>query len=269
MIQPGKQAPLPVHEHSEKVVSSENITKVYGNQTVLDVPESVVIRPGFTAIVGESGSGKSTYLNILAGFVTPTTGEVTHYRHDTPTFHAAAEEAGNFGERLKHKIFRTILPETPEERRVADYRAAQMGYIAQQPAMHPYLTMGQYTYLTHQCKGNQIDPSYAATVAEHLGITALLGKKPSDLSGGEEQRGAILAALVHKPNLVFADEPTSALDPENSAKVMGLFQQICVSGASVVMVTHNPTLAEKYADTILTMERGHLNPSPSFRTHAA
>lgn len=241
------------------IVASQDLTKKYGDQVVLDVPGRVEITEGFTAIVGESGSGKSTYLNVLAGFVSPTTGYAEHYADDSPVYRVETDRTIGRGVRLARAIAKNVLTQTRTERSASAYRSGSVGYIAQQPAMHPYLTMREYIDLTHTCRGNRLNPDRYAQLAETLGITALLDKKPSELSGGEEQRGAIVSALVHRPRLIFADEPTSALDPENSQKTVKLFRDICDNdGTSVIMVTHNPELVKAYADNVIEMSNGKI-----------
>ncbi len=240
------------------VIVSQELKKCYGDQIVLDAPDTIEISQGLTAIVGESGSGKSTYLNMLAGFVTPTEGSVIHYHEGEPMFTVTGEQSLGRVAHIGSWITRKILVQTPEEKRSAAYRSNHVGYIAQQPALHPNLTMENYIRLTHEIRGNNLKPERFNELARRLGVVSLLGKKPSEISGGEEQRGAIMSALVHEPRLVFADEPTSALDTENSKNTIQVFREFCDKGGSVIMVTHNLNLVQGYADHTITTANGKI-----------
>ncbi len=246
---------LPVG-YEDCTVLADNLRMAYGGQTVLDVPNYLCIGKGITTLTGDSGSGKSTLLNILAGFIKPTEGNVAHYEDGELSYRPDWACSGS-RYALRRMIGR-ILPQFPIDAKTAAHRSKNMGYISQQPALHPHLTMQQYIGLTHAARGNELDPRYVNRLTHQLGITALLSKKPSQLSGGEEQRGAIVAALAHRPKLVFADEPTSALDPESSVRTMELFRAIAdESQASFVIVSHDPRI-EGYADLTIRLRQGTL-----------
>lgn len=245
------------------VVSSHEISMQYGDQTVLSVPGDFYIPRGLTVITGPSGSGKSTYLNVLAGFTEPTTGTVTHYSGDgTPVFKLDPDRS------RKGKIFRTVLDrifvETPEQRRTARYRSRGAGYIGQEAKLHPGLTMGEHIRLVQEARGNRIDPTYLTRLTEYLGIDELLGKRPSELSGGEEQRGAIVCALTHRPHIIFADEPTSALDRKSGEKTLQLFRDTVNSGTSIIMVSH-AEVAVDHADNLVKIDQGEIVEARTLR----
>ncbi len=239
-------------EQDGTVLMGRDLSMVYGDQTVLDVPGDIQIGGGITALVGASGSGKSTLLNILAGFVAPTRGEVAHYgTRGEQTFYSTQPTRV---ERILGKVFVQL----PRDKRTSKHRSTSLGYISQQPALHPELSLADYVVLTHGARGNKIDHRYTSGLIKHLAIASLLDKAPRQLSGGEEQRGAIVAALAHKPKIVFADEPASALDSASSIKAMELFRDTANSrGTSFIIVSHDPAVTE-YADRVVTLENGRI-----------
>lgn len=238
-------------------VTSRDLTKYYGDEKVLDFEgEEVVLDSGLTVIKGSSGSGKSTWLNTMAGFITPDTGSVEHRVHSEIVYTHGAEPSRV--KRAMSKVAQRIVSQTPAEKRESRYRSLYTGYISQLPALHPELNLQDYTRLSHEIRGTSIDNELYDNIVGQLGLAKLLGKKPRQLSGGEAQRGAILTALVHKPEFIFADEPTSALDAKNKVTTMELMRGMVDDyGSKVLMVSHDPE-AEDFADEIITLESGRI-----------
>jgi putative ABC transport system ATP-binding protein len=147
------------------------------------------------------------------------------------------------------------------ERRRAQHLSA-LGYIAQRPRLDPNLTGAEYIVLPQRVRGHEPNGEWLDYLADRLEIAPHLGKYASELSGGQAQRVAIMAALAHEPPLVYADEPTSALDVELGAKTFELFHDISeVNGISVLCVTHNPDISA-FADRIIYMRDGVVTDMP-------
>lgn len=221
-----------------EVVSSD-VTMKYGDETVLDVREEFRVSEGLTLLQGPSGSGKSTFLNIMSGFVKPTTGEIRHRSLEGGDDLYVNRSSSSLRSRVVAGMASRLLVESWAERRESAYRSKYTGYISQQPALHPNLTMEDYISILHKSRGSDIDSTYLDSIIAKLGIGRLLKKRPRELSGGEEQRGAIVAAIAHKPSLIFADEPTSALDSENKDHTIEILHVLSNTGSNVIVVSHD------------------------------
>lgn len=186
----------------------------------------------FITIMGQSGSGKSTLLSVLGGMNHPTSGEVVM---------AGAE-----------------LYQLPNEA-LADFRAANLGFVFQSFHLIPYLTALENVMLPLAIvRMKNIEKRKAAKVAlERVGLGGKLERLPNQLSGGEQERVAIARAIVNSPHILLADEPTGNLDSSTSDGIMALFREINNSGQTVVMVTHNPDNG-RYADRTITLKDGNV-----------
>lgn len=183
------------------------------------------------AVLGRSGSGKSTLLNLIAGLDKPTEGQV----------------AVN-GVRIDH------LPETA----LARYRRTQVGMVFQFFNLLDDLTVLDNVRLPAQLAG--MSPSSARTRADNLlaqlGIGRHAGAFPGRLSGGERQRVAVARALMNRPPLLLADEPTGALDGASATDVRGLLTELNRAGLTIVLVTHDTTLAAACASRTIELVDG-------------
>ena len=190
----------------------------------------------FVALLGASGSGKSTLLNVLAGLDRPTSGSIS----------VLGRELG-------------ILK--PEQ--LAIYRRHTVGIIFQSFNLIPSMTVLQNVELPMRFA--EVDRAErmgrAREALERVGLGARLEHRPAELSGGEQQRVAIARALVNRPSLLLADEPTGNLDSRTGEQILDLVRDLNRSLAmTVVMVTHERPLAERYADRLITMADGRLAP---------
>jgi putative ABC transport system ATP-binding protein len=193
---------------------------------------SISLAPGtFTAVMGPSGSGKSTLLQCASGLDRPTSGKV--YVAGAP------------------------MPEGSEAE-MTRFRRGRIGFVFQQFNLLPTLTVRQNILLPLRLAGERPDKARFRTVVERVGLGKRLDHRPSELSGGEQQRAAIARALVAQPAILFADEPTGALDARNAREVLALFSEaVREFGQTVIMVTHDPTAAA-YASSVLFLSDGHL-----------
>ncbi|HMD13788.1 MAG TPA: ABC transporter ATP-binding protein [Bacteroidota bacterium] len=185
----------------------------------------------FLGVVGSSGSGKSTLLNLLAGLDTPTSGFVE---------------------------FNGAVLSSLSRKKLASYRAHSVGMIFQSFNLVPHYTALQNVETALLFNGTQPKDrrKLAEEILEFLGLADRISHKPSDLSGGEQQRVAVARAIVKKPEILFADEPTGNLDFENSQNIAQLLMRLNSAGLTIIMVTHNLEMASECSDRTIRMQYG-------------
>ena len=186
----------------------------------------------FAAILGPSGCGKTTLLNIIGGLDRYTSGDLV----------------------IRGKTTRQFT-----ERDWDTYRNHSVGFVFQNYNLIPHQTVlaNVELALTLSGVGREERRRRAAEALEKVGLGDQLKKKPNQLSGGQMQRVAIARALVNDPEVLLADEPTGALDSETSIQVMEILQQVS-KDRLVIMVTHNPELADQYATRIIRLLDGKI-----------
>lgn len=183
------------------------------------------------AIVGTSGSGKSTLLNMLGGLDTPTGGSV---QVEDQQLEAMREE------------------------QLTVFRRRRIGFIFQNYNLIPYLTAYENIVLPVRLDGKREDEALLREIVSFLELEGKLKNYPSHLSGGQQQRVAIARALIAKPAIILADEPTGNLDSHTSDKVIDLLKMTSEKfHQTIVMITHNPEIAEK-ADRRIRIEDGKI-----------
>jgi putative ABC transport system ATP-binding protein len=204
------------------MIELSNIRKTYrqgGNEIhALDGIDLRVAPGEFVAIMGPSGSGKSTLMHCLAGLDSLTSGQV---------FIGGVELS-----RLSDKEL-TIL------------RRSRIGFVFQSFNLVPTLTAEENITLPLTLSGSKPDQAWFQQVVSTVGLGDRLSHRPSELSGGQQQRVAIARALAGSPRLLLADEPTGNLDSQMARSVMALLEELHRSGATIVMVTHDPQLAAR------------------------
>jgi len=188
----------------------------------------------FLALLGSSGSGKSTLLNLMAGL-------------DRPTSGAIFAQGRNLSEM------------NPLE--LARYRSRTVGMVFQSFNLLPRMTLEENVELPLRLA--EVDRSERAgrvrEALERVRLEKRLTHRPSELSGGEQQRAALARALVNRPTLLLADEPTGNLDSATGESIMVLLRKIQRSlGMTIVLVTHERPLAERFADRIASVADGKL-----------
>ena len=208
------------------VASVKDLSKIYrkpGTNVEVAALRSVNIdfeEGEFTAIMGASGSGKSTLMNILGCLDRPTSG----------AYELGGEDVGR-------------LPDDT----LSEIRSRRIGFIFQNFNLIPQLTVLENLevpmfYL-------QIPPPVrrkrALELAERVGLGERLDHRPTQLSGGQQQRVCIARALVNDPLLLMADEPTGNLDTKTGQAILALFDELVAAGRTVLMVTHDPTVASR------------------------
>ena len=213
-----------------------NIKKDYpmGN-TVVHALKGVSIqfrRSEFVSILGPSGCGKTTLLNIIGGLDQYTDGDLIINGRSTKSF---------------------------QDRDWDAYRNHSVGFVFQSYNLIPHQTVLRNVELALTLSGvsRAERRDRAIDALEKVGLGSQLFKRPSEMSGGQMQRVAIARAIVNNPDIILADEPTGALDTETSVQVMELLKEIS-KDRLIVMVTHNPPLAEKYSSRIIRVLDGNL-----------
>jgi putative ABC transport system ATP-binding protein len=194
---------------------------------------NIGIRAGeLVAIMGPSGCGKSTLMHLLGAMVRATSGQVLVDGHDIARMNDAE---------------RTTI------------RRTKIGFVFQKLNLLPTLTAKANIEVARTIQGSEGDSktdAYLADILKLLKIDQKIDRKPSELSGGEQQRFAIARAVINRPAIVLADEPTGALDSKNSEAVLQMFKELNRKfQQTILLVTHNPELAA-YADRLIEMRDG-------------
>ena len=194
----------------------------------------------FWAIMGASGSGKSTLLSILGCLDRPTSG----------TYRLGGEDVS----RLEDDALSDIRL---RDDALSDIRLRRLGFVFQSFNLVPQLTVAENIALPlyYQGVAERESAARAAEFAAVVGLEGRLGHRPSQLSGGQQQRAAIARALATDPTGILADEPTGNLDTATSVEIMKLFRALHGKGKTIVMVTHEPDIAE-WAEHRLVLRDG-------------
>ena len=223
------------------LIEAKHVSRAFSDGNVLAVDDvSLAIGEGeFVSLVGKSGSGKSTLLNLLGGLDQPTSGVILC--RGTPL-----DEWGD----------------------LANFRSRELGFVFQSFHLVSVLTAEQNVQLplfesNLSAAGRT---ARAKELMELVGMSHRCHHKASKLSGGERQRIAIARALACDPSLILADEPTGNLDTNTAGEIVRLFQTLHQEGKTILMVTHDPSLAA-VAERTLTMRDGKMIDSePSLRS---
>ncbi len=216
-----------------EAVKGENVKKVYyleGEKIEALKGVSFSVKKGeMVALMGPSGSGKSTLLHILGGIDKPTEGKVFINGQDLSSL---------------------------SDKKLAYFRNKHIGFVFQFHYLLPEFTILENVMLPVQIYNRGNAEKKAKEILRLLGLSHRLKHKPSQVSGGEQQRTAIARAVVNEPDVILADEPTGNLDSQNAKKVMEIFLQMNKErNVSIVIATHDREIAE-YCDRILYLKDG-------------
>jgi putative ABC transport system ATP-binding protein len=232
-----------VAEHPESsngfAIRADRVSRHYkmGEALIRAVDQiSLEVRTGeFLALLGASGSGKSTLLNLIAGLDRPSSGAIFAHGRDLATM--SSEE-------------------------LASHRNRTIGIVFQSFQLLPRMTLEENVELPLRIAEvpRSERPGRVRESLDRVGLGARVKHRPTELSGGEQQRAAIARALVNRPMILLADEPTGNLDTKTGEEIMNLIAEIhrpaAGPGRTIIMVTHERALAEKYADRIVTLTDG-------------
>lgn len=221
----------------EILLKSSDVHKTYhAGRNVVPVLKGIdmtVYRNEWVAVLGASGSGKTTLLNILGTLEKPDKGTIT------------------CGDQPYNEM---------SDREKANFRTKKLGFVFQAYHMFPELSILENVRLPSMID-NQLGKSktLAKELLEQVGLGHRMGHKPSELSGGEQQRAAIARALINSPDLILADEPTGNLDSNTGKQILEIFKDLHNSKLrkTIVMITHDMSVAE-YADRKIFLKDGRI-----------
>ncbi|MCL4243722.1 MAG: ABC transporter ATP-binding protein [Candidatus Dadabacteria bacterium] len=202
------------------ILEGRDLRKSIGESSILNGISIAVEKGDFTSIVGSSGSGKSSLMYVLGLLDSPTSGDV-------------------------YVDGRKI--DFTDSKSLSGIRNRKIGFVFQFHYLIAELTASENVMvpmLKHGIKRPAAKDRSFALLSE-LGLKGKEGRKPYQLSGGEQQRVAVARALANDPEIVMADEPTGNLDSRNSALVMDVFLELNEKGRAILMITHEPELAER------------------------
>jgi putative ABC transport system ATP-binding protein len=227
-----KLVPLPV-----PAIQLDHISRYYtmgaSNVRAVDDLSLVIAQNEFLALLGSSGSGKSTLLNLIGGLDRPTSGSIVSNGQNIAALSSLD---------------------------LARYRRNTVGMIFQSFNLLTRMTLEENVELPLRLA--EVDrserPDRVREALERVRLAHRLGHRPVELSGGEQQRVAIARALVNRPKILLADEPTGNLDSATGEAILTLLQEQTKHGMTIVMVTHERALAEKFADRLAIMGDGKL-----------
>ncbi len=224
--------------HQEYYLQLRQISKIYpGKIPVTALKEiNLDLRPGERlAVLGKSGSGKSTLLNLLALIDRPTGGRLLVHNRDSSSF---------------------------TSREATLFRRREVGFVFQFFNLIPTLTLRDNIMLPLERLGGHHDRDFFTFLVSRAGIAQRLDNYPEEVAGGEQQRAAVVRALVKKPRLLLADEPTGNLDHETGRQIVSLMAEICrQQQTTMVMVTHSLEAAAICGRTVHIRD-GHLVETP-------
>ncbi|MDO4320422.1 MAG: ABC transporter ATP-binding protein [Bacteroidales bacterium] len=223
------------------MIEVNNITKSFGSLEVLKGIDITVADGRVTSVVGPSGAGKTTLLQIIGTLMRPDAGKVLYDGTDVLSMN---------------------------DRTLSAFRNTHIGFVFQSHRLLPEFSLVENVAMPALIAGCQ----HAEAMAEaerllgYMGLTGRASHRPSELSGGECQRGAVARALINKPRVILADEPSGSLDTHNRSELHSLFFRLRDEmGMTFVIVTHDEHLAAD-SDTIISMADGRVVSATDTRT---
>lgn len=219
------------------ILEAKNLNKSFANNGVqnhvINNLDLKIYEGDFTVVMGASGSGKSTLLYNISGMDKPNSGEVIYKDTDITKLN---------------------------EKKMSDFRVNEFGFVFQQVHLVSNLTVLENIlvpgYMNKEKNASQVKEE-ALELLKKLNIENTANRLPSQVSGGEAQRGAIARAIINQPGIVFADEPTGALNRKNTKDVLNLFSDLNKNGQTILMVTHD-IKAAVFANRVVYIEDGQI-----------
>lgn len=213
------------------ILQASHLVKYYGNNKVIKDVSLNIEAGSFTSVTGESGSGKTTLLYLLSGIEKPDGGSVIIDGCDITSLN---------------------------EKALAAMRRHVFSFVFQFDNLLPNLTILENVMLPLAIAktAGKAGADRAAELLENIGLAGVMKQRPSEVSGGQQQRASIARALVTDPKIIFLDEPTGSLDSENNEQIMDLLVKLNeIKGMTIIQVTHSQKNAER-AGTIVKIKDG-------------
>lgn len=226
---------------ADTILTGSHIVKTYpqkdgeGALTVLNDVSISIARGSIVSVIGASGSGKSTLLHVLGGLDKPDSGNIAWNDQNIYTM---------------------------DDESLADFRNRQLGFVFQFHHLLPEFTAIENIMMPALISGTDFSKAKtrATELMEQFGIPARAEHRPTQLSGGEQQRVAMARALMNNPKLILADEPTGNLDEENTDILLDmLFKLRELENVSILLITHEKDIAKR-SDVIYQLSKGNLHP---------
>lgn len=214
------------------MIKLENVTHHYQSKPTLQNLSVTISQGEFVYVVGPSGAGKSTFIKLIYNEEVVSSGDISVAGCDLT--HLTTEEQANFRQQVGI-IFQ-------------DFKLLER-YTVWENLAYPLEVVG----ISEELIAQQVP-----TILDFVGLSGKGLNFPEELSGGEQQRVAIARALIRQPAVLIADEPTGNLDPNNSRMILKLLEKISATGTTVLMVTHDHSLAEQFPQRLLTIKNGQL-----------
>ena len=217
----------------QAIIALEDVRKVYRSGALeVEALRGVTLRieqGEYVAVVGPSGSGKSTLMHILGCLDTASSG----------TYHLAGEDVSDM-----------------DEIDLAYVRNRRIGFVFQQFHLLPSLTALRNVELPLMYAGvpREDRRERALAALTRVGLADRVGHRPGELSGGQQQRVAVARALVTEPAMILADEPTGNLDSRSTKDILGLFDELCAAGRTIVLITHEHEVAERAQRSVRVLD---------------
>ena len=212
-------------------IELNSVTKYYDSNTrALNNINLNISKGQWATITGPSGSGKTTLLNLIGCLDKPSSGVI------------------NISESKLDSM---------NQKELTQFRRENIGLIFQQYHLIPYLTALENVMIAQYFYGT-VDEEASSKALENIGLKHRLTHRPSQLSGGEQQRVCIARALINKPNIILADEPTGNLDSKNGQIIMNILKELNDQGHTLVLITHNNEIANQ-AGRIIEMIDGEIS----------
>ena len=228
-------------------LQAESISVHYGDQIILDRVSMSTERGQLIGLIGPNGAGKSTLLRVLAGLVTPSGGEV--------------------------RLDGTNLANVPAKERAQKLSFMPQDHVIHWPiSVHDIVAMGRLPYRQPLSPLDRQSRNAITSALETMSLIELQDRSALELSGGELARVLLARALAQTPDVLLADEPTAGLDPAHKLHLLKHLSTISKAGMSIILVLHDLTLAARFCDHLVLLDKGRLyaeGPPSDVLTHEA